>query len=138
MNTDVVKTTNFFNRPNKYLIPFAANALATVLTSLIVVGSSSAYAAENRSVDEIQSEVARLKELLSQTEQELQSATSSNAAIAENNAVSSDAVNNIQLAQNTVSGSTKNEAEGTSSDIQEVLIRAERIKTLKAVHDEPA
>ncbi|RYY02929.1 MAG: TonB-dependent receptor [Gammaproteobacteria bacterium] len=138
MSTDVVKTANFFNRPNKYSIPFAANALATVLTSLIVVGSSSAYAAENRSVDEIQSEVARLKELLSRTEQELQSATSGNAAIAENNAVSNDAVNNTQLVQNTVSVSTKNEAEGTSSDIQEVLIRAERIKTLKAVHDEPA
>src|SRR4051812_18626537 len=129
MSIDVSRITKFLNNDNYFannIISFKTNTLAVLLSSLIVMTPASAFSAEARSVDEIQADVTRLKELLEQAQQELQGATGTGS--------SSEVSNEAIIAEETENALSEAQ---TGSEVQEVLISAERRKTLKAVHDDP-
>lgn len=135
MTVNVRKTTQRKNTKNNLPV-FQHSTLATLLVSLIALHPVPLYAAEQRSADQIQGEINNLKVLLEKAQQELQLSTPDVPAQIASVSVSPE---NIIESNPTAAGSTESNSVVAEGDTPtEVLIRVERQKSLKAVHDEPS
>lgn len=136
MTVNVSKIARQKHTQNK-LPNFQRNTLATLLASAIALSPASLYAADQRGTDQIQSEINNLKILLEKAQQELQTSTSD---APQQFATTSASPEKLIESNPTAAGSADANAVAVDANDTptEVLIRVERQKSLKAVHDEPS